>query len=619
MKRLHRTLTATISCGLVVICAAAIVPGAPMIGEAIAADAGTTNPLATNSPADGRDLSLASIVAAAADRPAGFGGAPRDPSAILAAVAGTDSFPVTCATPLVTLLVRPDAPLPPSLRESQAALAARPSLDNERVALTHDGFFAIHYSGSSRGLSMLGADRDHNGLPETVDHLAEALAAARSFLVSGFGYPAPAPDGERLDVLLVDLDHGLEGYTAPGRDPSIDAAPASGLPTAAAGASQRFIVLDTDLPAERLMTAVLHQVAHASLLALAPRAPHWWAEATAAFLTVEGSGDLAGHAAALRARLASPDRGLGSDSLLLMEGSLLWPLFLAERSGDPGVVRQIWSEMAAQGNDPAAATDLVLKRGAGLTLADAYREYAAWNLFTGPRDDGRHYSFSRALPEAALPTVGPALPVVLDPVEPVEPLGSVPFRLPGEGGRGTLDLDITAEGGRPGVDLLVAYRSEAPRQVLVPIALNEAGSGRVSIPWADALEAWIILRNDAAAPGAAARFSLRAARDPYAPFDLASFTAQPLGASIALEWTTASEKGLLGWNVYRAESPTGPFARLNDVAVPAYGDGTADTGYIFQDDTARPGRRYYYLVEGLTSLGLTERSYLVSARILPAR
>jgi len=165
----------------------------------------------------------------------------------------------------------------------------------------------------------------------------------------------------------------------------------------------------------------------------------------------------------------------------------------------------------------------------------------------------------------------------------------------------------------------VFYRPWGPQPVLVPVLFDASGSGRVSVPWADAREAWIVLRNDALPGGGGARFEARALADPYAPYDLASFTASEMGGSMLLEWTTASEKGLVAWNVYRAETPGGPFTRLNSVAVPAMGDSASDTGYIFVDDVARPGRRYYYLLEGLTDLGLPQRSHVVSGRIASVR
>ena len=552
--------------------------------------------------ADDRDVLLSSVIARGSDGRITLDPAGRAPGEVLAVVAGTDAFPAPCATPLVLLLGRPDASLPPALGPALAVLVARPAPDQEKIAVTHDGRFAIHYPGAPRTSGLSSVDRDGDGLPDLVDRVGEALAASRSYLTGRLGYPPPAPDGERLDVFLIDLGHGLEGYAVP-----------------RAEAQAPFVVLDGGLAADRVMSATLHQLAHLTLLSMAARAPRWWAEASAAYLTLGATGDQKAHEAALRLFLQTPGRGLAADSLMLMEGGLLWPLFLAERSGDPTIVRQVWQEMAAQGLDAPAATDLVLRRY-GQTLADAHREFAAWNQFTGERDDGQHYSLGRALPAAALPAAGPQVPFRLETPDPIEPLGSAAYRLPGDGRRGTLDFEIAAEGGRPAADLLVFYRGGAAQPLLVPVVLDATGTGRVSVPWGDAREAWIILRNDAV-PGAAgaARFEVSGSTDPYAPYDLASFTATETGESILLEWTTASEKGLAAWNIYRSETPGGPFSRLNQVAVPAIGDSASDTGYIFVDDYLHSGRRYYYLLEGLTGLGLPQRSHVVSARVPPAR
>jgi hypothetical protein len=223
------------------------------------------------------------------------------------------------------------------------------------------------------------------------------------------------------------------------------------------------------------------------------------------------------------------------------------------------------------------------------------------------------------MPMGAMETVGPALPVQVERLDPVEPLGSLAFRLPAEPARGSLALEVQGHGGRPAADLLVFYQSEGGRPVLVPVDLTQ-GTARLEVPWGQAREAWIVLRNEArTADGGATSFALRGALNTSAPFDLASLTAEPVGRTVVLSWTTAAEKGLVGWNVYRSEQPSGPFTRLNGVAVPAYGDSDSDTGYLYMDDKARPGRRYYYLVEGINSLGLVERSHVTSARTLPER
>ena len=547
------------------------------------------------------DLSLASIVSGAADRRITLQDLAEGPTGVLAAVAGTETFPIPCATPLLQGAGATGAS-PEPLRQAIGLVSAPPPIADESVYTTRDGQFAIHYSSSDRSSGLPADDRNRDGLSDRVLRLAESLAASRSYLVDTMGYPDPAGAAGRLEIYLVRLGHGIEGYVPPAR-------------RTAAGAGSRFVVLDAGLSTDRVLPAAMHQLAHAALLSLTDRPiPVWWSEATASFLTLAATGDLEGQRPALQARLQAAGHGLTSDRLLLMQGALLWPVFLSERTGDAGIVRRIWDEMTAPDTTPLQAADRVLRRSAGLTSAEALRELAAWTLFTGSHDDGRHFSFAHSLPEPALPVIGPGLPFILGPVEPVEAYGSVAFRLPAGGGHGALDLEISAEGGSPAGDLLVFYRRGGEPPVLVPLPMENGGIGRVTVPWSEAREAWIILRNTAPPPGEPARFEVRGTLDPYAPYDLASFTTGTFGRSVLLEWTTASERGLLGWNVYRSERPTGPFVRLNDVAIPAYGDGTADTGYIFVDGGAREGRRYYYVLEGLTTTGLTQRSHLASVR-----
>lgn len=567
-----------------------------LIGPSFAADEDATSPQATTFEAQARRIgeSLAD-----------------GPAAVLLAAVGADRFPIPCGTPVVAALQRSGSSGTPELRQAQTLLATRPIPPSERTFATRDGHFVIHYSGSAGRSGLMAVDRDGGGQPDFVDRVAEALAASRSFLVERLGYPPPVPAGSRLDVVLFDLGSGLEGYAA---------AEPAGIATAAQGGGSpvSFVVLDDGMEADQVLAATLHQVAHASLAAIAPRAPAWWSEASASYLVVAATGDLKAHEAGLRARMQSPGRGLATEDLLLMQGALLWPMFLAERTGDSGIVRQIWQESAALAGDPAAAGDAALRRWAGLSVAEAFREYSAWNLFTAGHDDGRHYSLGRAFPEPLVTNLGEGLPVTLGPIEPVDPLGSVAFRLAGNGRRGALDLEVRGDGGGPAADLLVFFRSEGD-PVLVPVPLDAEGAGRASIPWGDVREAWIILRNAALPGDGAARFDLRGAHDPYAPFDLAALGARSLVSSISLEWTTASEKGLVGWNVYRADAPAGPFARLNGVALPALGEGASETGYIFIDERVAPGRRYYYQIEGLTGLGLVERSHTVSGRISAQR
>jgi hypothetical protein len=530
-------------------------------------------------------VTLRDVAQAAADLRSVPAPSTGEPGALIASLAGADTLPLRCGTPVVmTLAASP---------ENAALLAAlQPARGLADEHATRDGRFLLRTFAPGSGA------RESEAGAETVARVLEALASARAALLAQ-GWPDPAT--ERVTVVLYRLGHGLDGYVLPARS--------------GAHATPPLMVLDTALPAERIAPAVLHQVAHLALLNLAHGAP-WWHEATAGYLAISADGAAPPERAAVAARLETTSRGLDSDDLAVLQGALLWPLFLAERTGETLVVRQIWQAMADGMLDPLAAADEVLKRR-GLSLAAATREMAVWDQFSGARADAQHYAFGRDFPEAALADLGPDLPLSVTSLEPVDPTGSLAYRLPAGTARGALRVAVAAEGGAPAADLLLFPRGRDAQPLLVPLPLLD-GRGETSVPWSDAREAWIVLRNaPEAEPAGAARFDLNLDVDPRAPFDLASFAATPVGKSLLLEWTTASESGLTGWNVYRSESPDGPFVRVNGVALPAYGDGAADTGYLFVDEGARAGRRYYYEVEGVTSSGLVQRSHTASARINP--
>lgn len=526
--------------------------------------------------------------AARESAPAGFSN--TGPGSILASLAATENAPSPCATPLVDRLLAEEAT--DGTRGVLAALQARPAAE-QRVIVTRDGRFAIHVPSGPREID-----------PEWVARVSEALVTSRAWLTGTLGWPDPSPGPERTAVFVSRLGAGLEGYAAP---PSAGARP---------GAA-RSLVIDATLPRERILPVILHQTSHLSLADFGA-APEWWSEATASYLALAGSADRQARET-IGARLERTAEGLATDHPVAMEGGLLWPLFLSERASDPTIVRQIWQAQKDLRADPLLAADHVLRRRLGFGIEAALREMAVWNLFTGRRDNGAHYPGGRDFAEAPLPPIAAERPGGAGPLDAIEPTGSLSLRIPADRARGALSIGVDGRGGRPGADLLIFYRSEGAKPVLVPIDLS-TGSAAVSIPWTDAREAWIVLRNQATAPDeGASRFDLTLDVDPRVPFDLAAFSAAPIGRGIVLEWTTAAERGLLGWNVYRSESPTGPFVRLNGVAVPAYGDGAADTGYVFADESVRPGRRYYYQVEGITSLGLPERSHTASARVEAAR
>jgi len=76
--------------------------------------------------------------------------------------------------------------------------------------------------------------------------------------------------------------------------------------------------------------------------------------------------------------------------------------------------------------------------------------------------------------------------------------------------------------------------------------------------------------------------------------------------SNTVKWTTASEIDNFGYDVYRSDSPDGPFVRLTEE--PVEGAGTSDdaNSYRFVDTTIDPTNAYYYYVESISMSGLRE-------------
>lgn len=81
---------------------------------------------------------------------------------------------------------------------------------------------------------------------------------------------------------------------------------------------------------------------------------------------------------------------------------------------------------------------------------------------------------------------------------------------------------------------------------------------------------------------------------------LSSFTATPAGDEILIEWETASEHNLHGFNLYRAESPdgytAGTYVQLNSELIQPKGD-PHGAAYVFPDTGVVAGVRYYYWLE----------------------
>ena len=85
---------------------------------------------------------------------------------------------------------------------------------------------------------------------------------------------------------------------------------------------------------------------------------------------------------------------------------------------------------------------------------------------------------------------------------------------------------------------------------------------------------------------------------------LASFSAMPEGEGIRVVWETAAELENLGFNLYRGESVTGPWVKLNAALIPAQNPGaTFGASYAWLDTGVTPEVTYYYHLEDVSTGG----------------
>ncbi len=83
-----------------------------------------------------------------------------------------------------------------------------------------------------------------------------------------------------------------------------------------------------------------------------------------------------------------------------------------------------------------------------------------------------------------------------------------------------------------------------------------------------------------------------------------NFSAQVALRSVQVSWQSANEVNLLGFNVWRAASPDGERAQLNQALIPAKSPGQNDSNfYEFSDESVGFGQRYSYWVEVVSQSG----------------
>ncbi len=78
-------------------------------------------------------------------------------------------------------------------------------------------------------------------------------------------------------------------------------------------------------------------------------------------------------------------------------------------------------------------------------------------------------------------------------------------------------------------------------------------------------------------------------------------------ATVIVEWSTASELETAGFNLYRSESPEGPFTRINERLIPGSPDPLTGGSYEYLDSDVDAGVTYYYQLEDVETSGTLTR------------
>jgi len=86
---------------------------------------------------------------------------------------------------------------------------------------------------------------------------------------------------------------------------------------------------------------------------------------------------------------------------------------------------------------------------------------------------------------------------------------------------------------------------------------------------------------------------------------LVACSGQP--ASVIVEWSTETEVDTVGFNLYRATAPEGPFVQVNDELIPSAADPLVGGRYVYTDSAVIAGQVYYYELEDIDASGARTR------------
>jgi MYXO-CTERM domain-containing protein len=294
------------------------------------------------------------------------------------------------------------------------------------------GGFRVHFTRAGVN-AVPSADRDDGGTPDFVEAVSAVYETVGATYHGALGFRRPLSDATiannggdgRFDVYLLDFARAADGAFR------VDICPSG----------ERcigYVVQENDFagygyPSLTEATTILgsHEYFHAVQAAYDNAQDVVISEGTAVWATEHDAPETGDFEAFIHGYLDRPDRSLDSPPPgpvpSFAYGSAIFFEFLSQRHG-VAIIRQLWERLENGQGDPAepqnqanptwlVQLDALLRREHQSSFAQAFREFATWNLYLGSAaDPSRSYARGSTYPQPAttdvpVPTYKPALRV----------------------------------------------------------------------------------------------------------------------------------------------------------------------------------------------------------------
>lgn len=73
--------------------------------------------------------------------------------------------------------------------------------------------------------------------------------------------------------------------------------------------------------------------------------------------------------------------------------------------------------------------------------------------------------------------------------------------------------------------------------------------------------------------------------------------------NLVIQWTTENEIDVLGYNLYRSDTPDGEFVQVNSTLIKPSADPLVSHEHTYTDEGRVRGRTYYYILETIDRNG----------------